>query len=136
MPQKSNKIPKEESLSISPLSNKKASSGDEQKKQKQYACHAVSFETCTCKQKQQRLLAVWLVSMQNIKEACNSGVLSTGSDCGQNGLCKFLVICTGLCPIDFVHPCMLGAFAPTKLLCEQVAKTSGSTAKDKYFTNR
>ena len=120
-------------VTVIPLSNKRASSGDEQN-QKQYACHAVSFETCTCKQNKDCWLFGWF-PCKNIKEACNSGVLSTGSDCGQNGLCKFLVICTGLCPIDFVHPCMLGAFAPTKLLCEQVAKTSGSTAKDKYFTN-
>ena len=120
-------------VTVIPLSNKRASSGDEQN-QKQYACHAVSFETCTCKPKTKRLFAVWLVSCKNVK-ACNSGVFPTGSNCGQNGLCKFFIVCTGLCPVDFVHPCMLGAFAPTKLLCEQVAKTSGSTAKDKHFTN-
>ena len=119
-------------ITVIPLSNKRASSGDEQKPNKSMPATQFRLKHAHASQNK-RLFAVWLVSCKNVK-ACNSGVLSTGSNCGQNGLCKFLVIGTGLCPIDFVHPCMLGAFAPTKLLCEQVAKTSGSTAKDKNFT--
>ena len=119
-------------VTVIPLSNKRASSGDEQNQIK--GMPATQFRSKHAHASQNKKVVCCLVGfMQNVK-ACNSGVLSTGSNCGQNGLCKFLVIGTGLCPIDFVHPCMLGAFAPTKLLCEQVAKTSGSTAKDKNFT--
>ena len=57
------------------------------------------------------------------KRTC-SGVLSSSTNCSQNGFCQFFVIHTGCCPVDIIHPCMPFTLAPTKTPCEQIAKTS------------
>ena len=66
----------------------------------------------------------WLFHATCKKKRTCSGVLSSSTNCGQNGLCQFFVIHTGCCPVDIVHPCMFLTLAPTKTPCEQIAKTS------------
>ena len=77
----------------------------------------------TCRSKK-RLFGFGCSMRHATKTQTCSGVLSSGTNCGQNGLCKFFVIHTGRCPVDVIHPCMFLTLAPTKTLCEQIAKTS------------
>ena len=107
---------------------KLATSGDVQSKTKTVppATHISSRKSCNMQVKTQKNVCLVLVvpcDMQNKTRTC-SGVLSSSTNCGQNGLCQFFVIHTGCCPVDIVHPCMFLTLAPTKTPCEQIAKTS------------
>ena len=96
------------------------------KKQISSTCHANFLGKIMqhAGQKQKQLFGFGC-SMQHAKNHEHAqGVLSSGTNCGQNGLCKFFVIHTGCCPVDIIYPCMFLTLAPTKTLCEQIAKTS------------
>ena len=105
---------------------KLATSGDVQSQNKNSStCHAHFFKKIMHPAGQNKnvcLVSVVPCDMQK-KRTC-SGVLSSSTNCGQNGLCQFFVIHTGCCPVDIVHPCMFLTLAPTKTPCEQIAKTS------------
>ena len=132
MPQNKNKS----SLRIPPF--KLASFGDVHKKTNQFHLpRKFPWENhATCRSKTKTTVWFWLFHATCKKSWTCSGVLSSGTNCGQNGLCKFFVIHTGCCPVDIIHPCMFLTLAPTKTLCEQIAKTSWRTTKDKRFTDR
>ena len=87
------------------------------------ATHISSRKSCIMQVKTKRLFGFGC-SMRHAKKRTCSGVLSSSTNCSQNGLCQFFVIHTGCCPVDIVHPCMFLTLAPTKTPCEQIAKTS------------
>ena len=108
---------------------KLATSGDVQNKTKPKQFHLprtfLQENHATCRSKTKKNVCLVLVvpcDMQK-KRTC-SGVLSSSTNCSQNGFCQFFVIHTGCCPVDIVHPCMFLTLAPTKMPCEQIAKTS------------
>ena len=108
---------------------KLATSGDVQNKTKQNSstCHAHFFKKImhhAGQNTKKMFVWFWLFHATCKKKRTCSGVLSSSTNCGQNGLCQFFVIHTGCCPVDIVHPCMFLALAPTKTPCEQIAKTS------------
>ena len=69
----------------------------------------------------QKKLSIWSIML--CADSTPSGILPTRTYCGQNGLGELSVVCTRLGPIHIIHPSMLVALAPTKFLCEQIAKT-------------
>ena len=90
-------------------------------------CHA-NFLWKIMHMQVKKKLSIW--SFMLCADIIPSGILPTRTHCGQNGLCEFSVVIARLGPIHVIHPSMLVALAPTKSLCEQIAKTGGSTAKD------
>ena len=107
---------------------KLATPGDVQKKTKQNSstCHAHFFKKIMhhAGQKQKNVCLVLVIPCDMQKKRTCSGVLSSSTNCSQNGFRQFFVIHTGCCPVDIVHPCMFLTLAPTKTPCEQIAKTS------------
>ena len=95
-------------------------------KQNSSTCHAHFFKKIMhhAGQNTKNVCLVLVVPCDMQKKRTCSGVLSSSTNCGQNGLCQFFVIHTGCCPVDIVHPCMFLTLAPTKTPCEQIAKTS------------
>ena len=80
--------------------------------------------TCRSKTRKKNVCLVSVVPCDMQKKRTCSGVLSSSTNCGQNGLCQFFAVHTGCCPVDIIHPCMPFTLAPTKTPCEQIAKTS------------
>ena len=105
---------------------KLSTSGDVKKRLKAVppATQVSLGKSCNMQVKNKNVCLVLVVpcDMQN-SQTC-SGVLSSSTNCGQNGLCQFFVVRTGCCPVDTIHPCMFLTLAPTKTFCEQVAKPS------------
>ena len=96
-------------------------------KQNSSTCHAHFFKKImhhAGQNKRKTFVWFWLFHATCKQKRTCSGVLSSSTNCGQNGLCQFFVIHTGCCPVDIVHPCMFLTLAPTKTPCEQIAKTS------------
>ena len=86
------------------------------------ATHISSRKSCIMQVKTKTFVWFWLFHATCKKKRTCSGVLSSSTNCGQNGLCQFFAIHTGCCPVDIIHPCMLFTLAPTKTPCEQIAK--------------
>ena len=105
---------------------KLATSGDVQSKTKTVppATHISSRKSCIMQVKNKNVCLVLVVPCDMQKKRTCSGVISSSTNCSQNGFCQFFVIHTGCCPVDIVHPCMFLTLAPTKTPCEQIAKTS------------
>ena len=101
-----------------PLSNL---TGDVRRRAKiSSTCHA-NFLWKLVHMQVKKKLSIW--SFMLCADSTPSGILPTCTYCGQNGLGKFSVVNTCLVPIHVIHPSMLVALAPTKLLREQVAET-------------
>jgi len=84
-------------------------------------CHANFLWKLMHMQVQKKLLL--LVVSCSVQTARIQGFFLPARTAAKNGLGKFSVVRTCLGPIHIIHPSMLVALAPTKSLCEQIAKT-------------